>query len=1457
MKLKRKNRTFFRGSVFAMAFALTVLCFPVDALTASAIEDLNSVDYNHLTIGTNAENGDVNTVVTKGSTYFIPFAYVGGVEANKVGRDIAALNSGTRDAATVTSSTVEVLYSSKALDEITSDDEVEDATDKVLKYTSSDEKYADYYGQFTAEKEGTYTIRYTYTYKLSDGSEYTNSYDLKVVSSLPSANFNFKDNDSAFIPSVVDLKWAKDGESYKDLYLPNPTITREGVDEDIPAANYVKKLPANKEGKYVVVSARGGVNGGSVELGGEAGALYISGDTFKAENSGAYKYTIQYSYYEDGNFVTSTTKETQVYLESNPYYDKYDLKFELTPSWDRNAGQTGVQVNLPKATGITTNSKGENQAVDVRYSVKVLYRADSTKTWAELDEEVYNSDAKNPILESDGEEGYFLKDPTVFKPLQDGTYSFIYRIYDYYGSKGEDGKVGVVSRTGVYTFDNIKDETPPTPVLFDASVVKEVEGEGGQKVKVPTYEDASHKLKTRAVPNSVVVYAIGIEDNVSTNDDEDIKLIRRVRVGSTSKFDIDNQAYNKYNLVFNYRNTSESGNAWRNLLTNNFLIRKEAEKTVTDDATMKNWLIGNNYLLVIDNANAEHIYGIYSADLKTLDESIIDASSFKAYLTKARNEEELKAFTNALIGKGFAYINVGQTFGAASSGSTEFDRNIAGMGTNQYYIDYIATDAAKNETTSTKSIYVGTYSDSEAPEITFSSTLKGTYLPEETVTFNAPSATDKGTSPDTTMRVETLYRFLNAEGAIVDLKDKDGELISTENLSSLWEDLTSNEDNSIATGLAEKYKAFHTDGVENEGYVVLTNPNATTYSIDLKTAKDKNVTELQIVSYVYDDMGNVTMYAESVNVASVIDNFAPKMVPTNEVGNTDYVQGQEIVLPTIQVMDDKVSYVSYDVTVEHVENDKRTTISVYDTKSNREIQGADGLGTLTINPGKFVAGFAGTYQATITAKDANNKTVVYFVTYNVEGRNVVQSPRINATFKDVEIELDGDDNYDATKGLEIPAPKVSYQIDNSITYDEFKKLSTVDAKTPQYVIKGVSANGNPDEWYTSVTGKDQTFVATKTGEFKVIYTVGMTVYDRTKFEFRELALNDGNYGDPNAVGFYAVGGSTKIEFNENGEYLIDDYRVFEKDGEYWAEKDGTTVKASSAITSIDMDTLFKGLINYNLKSDAYTITVKDTKGPKLSSVYDDPTTYPAHLELKDVEDGYKLDILGIQAEDKSGIDYKKSSITLRWNLADNGQSGSTSWTKEENLINGASYTINSTGHSLDGTYTITYHVEDKLGNATEKVVTITVGDTVGPEIEVKDSAIAQSYEIGSELIIKFSDITLTDTVGDNLEEGAKPTITLRNTTASKDVEGKVVGDTIVFNLDEVGSYTLTVKASDKPGNTTTKTMNFDVTAKSQDATMTYKVVGTVLIVVSVIVLAGVIIYFIVSKVKLDKELKKK
>ncbi len=1416
MKFKRKNQSIlFRGLVLTMALALTVLCLPFNEMLM-VYADLLSTDYSHMTIGKVDE--EVSTSVTKGSTYYIPKAYIGGDKDYVVGNNISDAN--------VKTSKVTVHYSSVLLGGVENGAALKGGDNETGIVSVATDSSSNYLGSFVADKIGAYTITYSYSYEI-EGTTYSNSYEFKVESELTNASINFVENEKSFIPSVIDLALAKNGDTYKDLYLPTPELVDE-ENETVENVTYVTdRGEVGAKGNYVVVSAIGGVNSNTVTISKnvENEKLYISGDVFKNANLGAGKYTITYAYYIDGQFVTSSTKSTQVYAENNKYYTDYSLKLELASDWTDN-GQTGVETKLPSATGVTSkDSKPASEKVDVYYTVSVYYKAaNSDKNYELINATEYNEEAGEKIVNEDGT----LVDATKFKPLNDGWYTFVYSITDFYGNT-------VSSTKGVYEYANIKDEQDPTPVVYEAKK----EGEKNT-------EDQSYKLASRSVPNGVVVYAIGIDDNVSKADTKGVVLSRKIMTSETvSKLTITD--YNEYNLVFNYRNTTNP--AYVNLRTNNYIIRKQTG-SVSSDVDMLNWLKENKYLIVVDNANASTIYDIFNAE-NYFDE-IESVKTALANLSEDATEDEIASAkrtaavewlkSSASKEAGFAYLDVKETFGATSAEN--------GMGSGQYYIHYIAKDAAGNEKDVSKSMYIGTYTDNDIPELRFPTTLSDFYFPTDVVKFDAPTASD---NYDTNMLVRTTYRYLDVNGNVLDVNDKDGK-VSNENLTDLRLDLDGKRvDNQLLT---EKYNEYLKG--EANGYVELTDKNASSYSIDLAkdlkyTEKLKNAVSLQIVSYVYDDNGNANIYGETISILNTIDNAPPKFVePEETISQNTYEQGAEIELPSLTVMDDAVAFMDFEVNVYYVNGDTRTKISTYDFSSEREVLSESGAGKYTVNAGKFVAAFAGKYEASISVKDSKNNTIVSFANYTVSSRNIIQPPVINASLESKTVQLDGDDNYNPKDGITIPTPSVSYQIPDSVTYDVYSKNPSAYTDTT-YVVKGVNANGKATNWSTTY-GQQGSFKPTATGEYPIAYTVNLTVYNHKTFKYIDVDPSNDYKG-----GYYEFtnnGKTAEVVLNKEGKFeatITEGLYVIEKteDGNVVIKKENieTSVPTNSALDGVDFETWFADMKNYNLTSDVYTIIVEDSKGPSIAE-----ELYPTAISTEEISatEGYKLPIYAIQATDASGINMDKSKVVLSWKLA-NGTTGSHTY---EKLSKDTEYTIKSSnGNVLDGTYTVTYTVYDNNNNYTTKEYTIAVGDNVAPTLKFDDKFVEEKFEIGNQLKIDISKVKFTD--NKPFQENVKPTIKLVNSSTSKEIKYDVVGDTYIFEeFEEVGTYNLTVEIEDAVGNKTTESFSIEVSAKSSDTTMTYKVVGTILIVVSVLVLVGVIVYFIVSKVKLDKELKK-
>ena len=239
-----------------------------------------------------------------------------------------------------------------------------------------------------------------------------------------------------------------------------------------------------------------------------------------------------------------------------------------------------------------------------------------------------------------------------------------------------------------------------------------------------------------------------------------------------------------------------------------------------------------------------------------------------------------------------------------------------------------------------------------------------------------------------------------------------------------------------------------------------------------------------------------------------------------------------------------------------------------------------------------------------------------------------------------------------------------------------------------------------------------------------------------------------------------------------------------------------------------------------------------------------------------------ITVYGIEATDASGIDWTKSQVVLSWKRANGTSAGDTGSTTYRGEDAAKDNTYKSSASNLNGTYTITYTVYDLKGNSTTATYTISVGDNEDPKITFPEDFIKTSYTLRDQLVIDLDPTKVIITDNNPMPEDATPRVKLVNTSTNEEVKYSVEGTKYIFDAFDssddygVGSYTLTIEVEDAVGRVTTEEFTFDVTTETRDSTETYKIVGTVLIVVSVLVLAGVIIYFIVSKVKLDKELKK-
>lgn len=269
------------------------------------------------------------------------------------------------------------------------------------------------------------------------------------------------------------------------------------------------------------------------------------------------------------------------------------------------------------------------------------------------------------------------------------------------------------------------------------------------------------------------------------------------------------------------------------------------------------------------------------------------------------------------------------------------------------------------------------------------------------------------------------------------------------------------------------------------------------------------------------------------------------------------------------------------------------------------------------------------------------------------------------------------------------------------------------------------------------------------------------------------------------------------------------------------------------------------------KSALYTIDVVNTLAPTIANEF---------KEFEKLEKNASMSIprVNVSTNGVNDVDWSKSKIEVLYN-------GSVYKTLEldktydtQDAENEAyNYTFRR-----DGTYTIKYTVVDTVGNTATKSFAVKVGDTEKPTLELDSSIDFSDRKTGSIFVIDPAKITVKDNVdtGINLFDDLK--IVVKNTTTGEEISNKFTNSTRVegyeYNLSEVGTYQVTFTLTDEAGNVTTLVKEFAVTAEGADKEFPTEVLGIILLVLAILILGGVVAYFIITrkKVKSPEQIKK-
>ncbi len=925
--------------------------------------------------------------------------------------------------------------------------------------------------------------------------------------------------------------------------------------------------------------------------------------------------------------------------------------------------------------------------------------------------------------------------------------------------------------------DDVKDTRNPVAIVYDAGDKDNYNDDSSIK----EYIDASTKLKSKTQVNNIIIYAIGATDNVSTA--ENMQLTRSVR-SSSRTIEIENK-YAKYNILFDYK--------FDTLFSNNITLYNQIKDEVNtaNETEVLAWLKENNYLI-------------------------------------ATNDE------NATIEDGYAYINV------TLSGELMLTGSASGT---TYTVRYYAKDEAGNSASTLRydiSVTNDTsFADSEAPVVTFPTSLKNSYSVNSVISFEQPTASD---DTDTRMNVAVEYQYKTAD-----------------NYEYGW----------VALEDDYQIKLSEITGSEFD--------QGTPVSV---TIRAKTV----------DDYGNQGDREKNIEIANIVDEKVPSLIfEKYQTPNTEKVeQNAEVILPILEYEDDYVSCMNTQVFVNRVTivDDERieTPVTVNGVK---ELQKSNGI--YRVDTGKFIAAYEGTYEVKVVVTDAGGNQITTFYNYEANGTTYISNPKIQApsTIGDSgEVEL-GEE-------IEFETPTIAYSLkDNQgiIGVSADKSNSATN-----YFIQIVNDAPSGYEF------RGDTFVSFVEGNFEFQYVAKVTVYDKDIFtaENDQLYYTNENitkglvqqdlkgnliitsdtdliYGllneDNQSITLYDIAGaeSSPIEFADGRATAVVSGKTYtarfrEKEGLIFVAPNGdelTFTISDEGQVNIGGVGFSASAVGDNINAEAiktYTLTsdtiikakVSDTTAPEIGE-YDYPTSanVGTHITIKKIT-ATDLSVSGIDKEKSYVlISYKGGNTTSSRQIFMNEWEQATGYTASTGDID---YTLSSNGN-----YTISYYVYDHQGNLNDdRTYSIAVGDCDSPKIELPKDLIQEKYELGKPLILDFAkikgaisdNVTDLDTLLETLE------IKVINTATSEELENTANADEFKFSykLDTAGTYKIEISVRDEAGWTTKDdSLEFEVSTDQNEGMSVYEIVGIVLIVVACLVLAGVILYFVINKVKKSKK----
>ncbi len=537
----------------------------------------------------------------------------------------------------------------------------------------------------------------------------------------------------------------------------------------------------------------------------------------------------------------------------------------------------------------------------------------------------------------------------------------------------------------------------------------------------------------------------------------------------------------------------------------------------------------------------------------------------------------------------------------------------------------------------------------------------------------------------------------------------------------------------------------------------------------------------------------------------------------------------------------------------------------------------------------FIAGFAGTHLTELNANggttalkldktqfdalnaDKQDKVTVFAVAINDQGQFLIKAQEVainNTDEDDLPYIVNATDYTTGTtynQNVTVDLPKVSFQdlTDKNLEVEVRCYVDTPD-QTVGITIQKFIADTAENLWGI----EDASLTTTYAGRYYVVYTATddagnsasyISTFEVAKTEKAYLEVENGSnisklVGEEVVFNINLAGNGTYTNFKptitwgENkpsGLGSQPNSFKFDKAGTYVA-----TISAKYTLNGQELDV-----------EPSVTVTVT-VKTPELK--WEDSIT--ELLTDRTAEEGEKIELPVISAVE-NGVEINAVPTVVFIDKDDKE-------TEVEVVFDETSFNNYYFTAENDGVYKVTYTATTEYNSST-KTFNVTCGDYYAPTVIINNNKLQDSNIKYDGTDIKFQVesfkqeeideekqagkyiLTVTATAGETKLFGYDIKVTLKDVDADKNIVD-LVADSYTFTLTGdncskdstnnwtikgVGKYTLKLTVKDTNGNSDDAEITFKVSNKTEPKSIKDNVVGIVLIVVSVVILGGVILFF--------------